>query len=83
VDTDPDKIATLKNWPIPQTVQDVRSYLCFVGYYRRYIKGFALVAIEGFASVARPLHDLLKEPPGQKKHSVKRPTKKEWVNHFK
>jgi transposase InsO family protein len=75
VETDPDKIAALKNWPVPQTVQDVRSFLGFVGYYRRYIKGFA--------SVARPLHDLLKEPPGQKKHPAKRPTKKEWANHFK
>ena len=50
VATDPEKIETVKNWPTPENVDHVRSFLCLVSYYRRFIKNFA--------SVARPLHRL-------------------------
>ena len=36
---------------MPKTTKDVRRFLCFTGYYRRFIKGFA--------AVVRPLNDLL------------------------
>jgi hypothetical protein len=49
---DPSKIALITEWPTPRNVSDVRSFLGFVGYYRRYIKGFA--------SIAAPLTDLTK-----------------------
>ena len=48
---DPKKIEVVKKWPKPETVNDVRSFLGFVGYYRRFIKGFS--------KIARPLNDLL------------------------
>ena len=35
----------------PKTVYDVRAFLGFVGYYRRFIKGFSKVAL--------PLRNLL------------------------
>ena len=41
VSTDPKKVEAVLNWPVPKTVYDVRAFLGFVGYYRRFIKGFS------------------------------------------
>ena len=32
-------------WPVPKTVYDVRAFLGFVGYYRRFIKDFSKIAL--------------------------------------
>ena len=44
VATDPDKVTAVKNWPTPKCVPEVRSFLGFVGYYRRFCPDFATVA---------------------------------------
>ena len=44
VETDPDKIAVVKEWPRPSCVKDVRSFVGFCSYYRRFIPHFATVA---------------------------------------
>lgn len=51
IGTDPDKIGTVKKWPIPSTVKELRSFLGFCSYYRRFI--------EGFSQIAGPLHDVV------------------------
>ncbi|MCG8031861.1 MAG: hypothetical protein JAZ03_06765, partial [Candidatus Thiodiazotropha taylori] len=59
IHTDPSKIEAVKNWPVPKTTKDVRKFLGFTGYYRRFIKGYA--------AIARPLNDLLiGHPTGSK-----------------
>jgi RNase H-like domain found in reverse transcriptase/Integrase zinc binding domain/Reverse transcriptase (RNA-dependent DNA polymerase) len=50
---DPIKLAGIRDWPTPTTVKQVRSFLGFGNYYRRFIAGFA--------HLARPLHDLTKK----------------------
>ena len=40
VSTDPNKLEAVLNWPVPKTVYD-----SFVGYYRRFIKGFSKVVL--------------------------------------
>lgn len=40
IKTDPDKIQALKTWPRPQTLKDLKSFLGFCGYYRRFIRLF-------------------------------------------
>lgn len=50
VETDPDKVATLKSWPVPHNLKTLRSFLGFAGYYRRFIKGYA--------AIVKPLNDL-------------------------
>ncbi|KAK3108916.1 hypothetical protein FSP39_018571 [Pinctada imbricata] len=57
IEPDPGKIDKAKNWPTPTNPDEVRKFLGFVGYYRRFIKGFS--------DIARPLNDLL--PEGKKK----------------
>ena len=44
IETDPKKVEAVKNWTIPKTVTDVRSFLGFTNYYRRFIKDYAKVA---------------------------------------
>ena len=34
VATDPEKVVVVKNWPLPQNVKDVRSFLGLCTYYR-------------------------------------------------
>ena len=51
VSTDPEKIKAVTEWPQPTTVTEVRSFLGFVSYYRRFIPNFS--------NVAKPLNKLL------------------------
>lgn len=48
---DPEKVSAVQEWAAPRTVHQVRSFLGFVGYYRRFIKDFA--------KIAKPLNQLL------------------------
>ena len=50
VATDPEKVEAVRNWPSPKCVQEVRSFLGFVGYYRRFCPDFA--------TISRPLNIL-------------------------
>lgn len=49
--TDPGKVASVKQWPVPATLKKLRSFLGFCSYYRRYV--------EGFSKIADPLYDLV------------------------
>ena len=40
ISTNPKKVEAVAKWPTPKTVYDVRSFLGFVGYYRRFINRF-------------------------------------------
>lgn len=50
VRADPAKVQAVKDWPVPKTQTEVRSFVGLASYYRRFIKGFA--------ELARPLHQL-------------------------
>lgn len=50
ISTSPDKVSAIKEWPVPKSVTDVRSFLGTCSYYRRFIKQFT--------DIARPLHKL-------------------------
>ena len=48
-----EKVKRVLEWPTPKCVKDVQKFLGLANYYHRFI--------EGFASIARPLHDMVKK----------------------
>ena len=54
VETDSSKIDAVTAWETPKNADDIRKFLGFTGYYRRFVKNYA--------QIAKPLNDLLGEP---------------------
>ena len=53
VSTDPAKTEAVSQWPAPKTLRELRSFLGFASYYRRFVSNFA--------QKAAPLHRLVAE----------------------
>ena len=43
VQTDPSKIQAIANWKTPLTIKQLKGFLGFTGYYRRYISQYAII----------------------------------------
>lgn len=72
VATDPDKISVVANWRSLKTVTELRSFLVFASYYCCFV--------QGFATLAAPLHHLVAELGGTKtKKPSKRPIQELWT----
>jgi hypothetical protein len=44
ISVDPAKVKEIMAWSVPTTITEIRSFLGFIGYYRRFIKGFSKIA---------------------------------------
>jgi hypothetical protein len=53
VKMDPVKVAAVRDWPAPTNLKELRAFLGFANFYRRFIKNFA--------KIARPLNDLTRK----------------------
>ncbi|XP_056016932.1 uncharacterized protein LOC130053600 [Ostrea edulis] len=52
IETDPEKLSAVRNWPAPTNIKQLRQFLGFVGYYRRFIRTFV--------RIVAPMNALLK-----------------------
>ena len=50
IGVDPEKISAIQDWPLPQCVMQMRFFLEFASYYRRF---------EGFGKIAAPITKML------------------------
>ncbi len=69
VECDREMLAPVKDWPTPQNVKQLQSFLGFANFYRRFMKGFA--------NIADPLTGLLGCKPRKKVKKGEKLTK-EW-----
>ena len=53
VRVDPRKVEAIKDWPVPTTVTQVRSFLGLANFFRKFV--------QGYASIASPLSDLTRK----------------------
>jgi hypothetical protein len=53
ISVDPSKVQDVLSWKAPASVNDIRSFLRFAGYYRRFI--------EGFSKISKPMTELLEK----------------------
>ncbi|KAK3563596.1 hypothetical protein QTP86_031829 [Hemibagrus guttatus] len=52
---DKGKVAAVRNWPIPTSIKDLRRFLGFANFYRRFIRDYS--------SLTSPLTNLLRNKP--------------------
>ena len=70
ISINPKKVEAVTKWPTPKTVYDVRSFLGFVGYHRRFIKDFS--------KISKPIRELITGLENQSKRTAKK-TLIEWT----
>ena len=75
IQTDPEKLSSVRDWPAPTNIKQLRQFLGFVGYYRRFI--------QHFAKIVAPLNALLQGHGTAQKQKRKRkgnkPVKWQWT----
>jgi hypothetical protein len=52
IQTDPEKVRVMRDWKVPETVRELRSFLGLCNFYRKFV--------QGFSTWAKPLTDILK-----------------------
>ncbi|SNX85847.1 related to Gag-pol polyprotein [Melanopsichium pennsylvanicum] len=62
IEMDPDKIRTIKEWPMPESIHNIQRFLGFANFYCRFISHFA--------RIARPLTSLVKPTERFKKFDL-------------
>ena len=70
VEPDPDKISKAVDWPRPTYPEQVRQFLGFIGYYRKFIKDFS--------KIARTLTDLMPAPKKTKETKQQKDQQTGW-----
>jgi transposase InsO family protein len=67
-----EKVKAVRDWPTPTTTKEVRSFLGFAGYYRRFV--------QHYSQIAGPLHELVNQNGGNSKKSRPIPISHLWTS---
>jgi len=51
IQTDPEKVSAIRDWPVPENLDQLRTFLGFCGYYRKFVPAFS--------KLVKPLNDLV------------------------
>ena len=70
LEVDSSKTDTLKTWPTPTSVDELRTFLGFTGYFRKFVKDYA--------RIAKPLNDLLAGNGNQTNRKKQKSKKVPW-----
>ncbi|KAJ1581974.1 hypothetical protein NDA12_006559 [Ustilago hordei] len=62
IEMDPEKVHTVKEWPMPESIHDIQRFLGFANFYQRFIAHFA--------HIAKPLTSLVKPTEWFKKFEL-------------
>lgn len=84
VHTDPEKISALKNWPRPSNLKELKCFLGFAGYYRRFVEGYSKIAkpLNGLTAGYRPPRKrgkIYKREQPRLLHSPNQPLAEKWT----
>ena len=52
----PSKVKAINEYPVPKKVKELQSFIGLAGYYRKFIRGFAMIA--------KPLHQITRQDKG-------------------
>ena len=64
---DPNKVDTVRDWPVPKSKHEVQSFLGLCSYYWCFVKSFT--------TIAKPLHELTETFSGSESDQALRPLK--------
>jgi Reverse transcriptase (RNA-dependent DNA polymerase) len=53
IEPDPDKVSCVQEWPVPQNLRELRSFLGLASYYQNFVDKFSVIA--------RPLYELTRK----------------------
>ena len=70
IEADPEKVDKIKHWPTPTNPEQVRQFLGFAGYYRKFVKDFS--------KIAKPLSELMPRSAMKKSRRPRQVYQAEW-----
>ncbi|KAJ1597532.1 hypothetical protein NDA14_002946 [Ustilago hordei] len=59
IEMDPEKVHTVKEWPMPESIHDIQRFLGFANFYQRFIAHFARIA-KPLTALVKPIEQFKK-----------------------
>ncbi|KAJ1602776.1 hypothetical protein NDA14_000872 [Ustilago hordei] len=59
IEMDPEKVRTVKEWPMPESIHDIQRFLGFANFYQRFIAHFARIA-KPLTALVKPIEQFKK-----------------------